>query len=245
MPKTIEIRTTQNVVIDYELAILRDRIFAFFLDQVILGGFMVFAIYAMLMTVRTENAAITMWFVFIMPIFFFYTPFCDSMFHGRTIGKMALRLKVVRLDGRQLTLTDNVLRWAFRLIDIWFSVGILASILVSTTDRKQRLGDLISNAVLVKTSPSLRITLKQLDRIDTLKDYQPRYSGVVALRESDMLLAKQTLERLQRFQNAAHREAVKLMAERFATLLELPSLPEGKPEDFVRTVLRDYVVLTR
>ena len=32
--KTIDIRTTQNVVIEYELAPLRERIFAFFIDLV-------------------------------------------------------------------------------------------------------------------------------------------------------------------------------------------------------------------
>lgn len=244
MAKSIDIRTTQNVVIDYDLAIARDRILAFFIDQFVLGAFMVLTVYMMFLIVRTEDMAITVWFLFIMPFFVFYTPLSESFFNGRTIGKMAMRLKVVRLDGRQPTLTDHLLRWAFRLIDIWFTLGILATILVSTTDRKQRFGDMISNTVVVKTTSSLRITLAQLDKIDSMRDHVPVYPQVVSLQEEDMLLAKQALERMHRFSNLAHRESIQLLAQRFATLLELESVP-GKPEVFVRNVLKDYIVLTR
>jgi uncharacterized RDD family membrane protein YckC len=244
MAKTIDIRTTQNVVIDYDLALSRDRILAFFIDQFVIGVFMTLCIFLLFSIFTSEDMVITLWFLFIMPVFVFYSPLSESFFNGRTIGKMAMGLKVVRLDGRELTLTDNLLRWAFRLLDIWMTMGILATLMVSTTDRKQRFGDMISNAVVVKSASSLRITLAQLNRIDSLKDHEPRYPQVVTLDEEDMLLAKQTLERMHRFANTAHRDAVAQLAERLALLLGLDAVP-GKPEVFVRTVLKDYIVLTR
>lgn len=84
---------------------------------------------------------------------------------------MALRIKVVHVEGRQMKFTDFLLRWAFRLVDIWLSFGAVAVVLTSSTPRAQRLGGLASNSTVVKSNPSLAIELRDVLRINTTENH--------------------------------------------------------------------------
>ncbi len=69
--------------------------------------------------------------------------------YGQTVGKMAVKIKVVREDGSKISYADAVVRNVLRIID-----GILAyligAILIWTSDEKQRLGDRAAHTVVVK-----------------------------------------------------------------------------------------------
>ena len=56
--RTIDITTTQKVTIEYELAALRDRIIAFFMDQLILYGFLLISWLLFMGAFSYENGAL-------------------------------------------------------------------------------------------------------------------------------------------------------------------------------------------
>lgn len=240
----IDINTSQNVTISYELAKLRERVMAWFIDFIILwfGSYLLAIAFAF--AFKSQTGMYLYVYLVILPFSTFYTLLWESLGNGRTPGKRLLRLKVVRIDGRQPVFFDYLLRWVFRLTDIWLSVGSLAAILISSTERSQRMGDLLSNTVVVRSRSSWELNLKDILKIRTREEYEPRYPAVRSIREEDMLLIKQLLERNARFANRAHREAVFQAAERMAYLIGLPSVPDKK-EEFLKDCIKDYIVLTR
>jgi len=48
----------------------------------------------------------------------FYTLVLESLLQGQTIGKRALKIRVVKIDGYQATFSDYVVRWFFRIVDV-------------------------------------------------------------------------------------------------------------------------------
>ncbi|MDT3436978.1 RDD family protein [Haloarcula sp. 1CSR25-25] len=70
--------------------------------------------------------------------------------YGQTIGKMALDIVVVTEDGDPIDYGPAAIRTLLRIVDIlpaFYLVGIVA---VLVTDRKQRLGDLVADTVVVR-----------------------------------------------------------------------------------------------
>lgn len=242
--RSIELQTTQNVTINYDLALLRDRILAYLLDLVIIGAAVFILFWIFFAIVSNSGFETEFIFLFIMPVWTFYTLVMESLNQGQTIGKMALRIKVVRVDGQQMVFTDYLLRWAFRLIDIWFSGGAIAIVAISSTTKGQRVGDLVSNSTVVKANPSLFVSLRDIMKINTTENYKPQYPMVRHFREQDMLTIKQTIERYLKYQNTAHKEALDLVAESVCEKLEVTPIPSNKVS-FLRGVIKDYIVLTR
>lgn len=240
--KTIELQTTQNVTINYELALLRDRILAFVIDLVIVG-FLAFVL-TLCTGVMSEGAALIFLYIVFLPVVTFYTLFSELLIGGQTVGKMALRIKVVRLDGRPMNFIDHLLRWSFRLFDIWFSAGAVAVVLINSTSRAQRLGDVVSNTAVVKSNPDLYVSLKDILNISTIDNYQPVYPQVRFFSEDDMLVIKQTVERYNLYQNPAHSEAMTLLVERVCAEMKVPVVEQNQIA-FLRTLIKDYIVLTR
>ncbi|MDZ4822396.1 MAG: RDD family protein [Flavobacteriales bacterium] len=247
MLKAIDIRTTQNVTISYELAYLRERILAFLLDFIFIAvGILVLMFIFNLVSFFDDWDSGWKYFQYliILPIRSFYTLFFESVCHGQTPGKMILRIKVVKLDGKQPQFFDYLMRWTFRLIDVWMSFGILGSLLIVSTDHGQRLGDIVSNCTVVRVQSRLVIGLNDIMKIDTRSNYTPVYQGIRHFREEDILIIKQTIERYNQFRNESHRSAVLELCTVMKEKLNIENLPQNKIE-FLKTLIKDYIVLTR
>jgi uncharacterized RDD family membrane protein YckC len=245
--KSIDIRTTQNVTITYELAYLRERIFAFVIDTILMVLAALFM--ALLFSLsgffnHIEEGWEYFQFLVILPIRSFYTLFFESLLNGQTPGKMALRIKVVKMDGKQPSFSDFLMRWCFRLVDVWLTFGVLGSLLIISTDYGQRLGDIVSNTAVVRVQPRLLVGLKDIMRIDTLSNYTPVYKDIRHFREEDILVIKQTIERYNLYRNKAHREAVIELCETVKERLKIEAVPNNKIE-FLKSLIKDYIVLTR
>ena len=235
----IEIQTSQNVAIDYEAAPLRDRIIGCLLDMMFLGaggGFIAVAIYA------STNSS-TLAYCFIVPLIVFYSLALEVFNNGKSLGKMILGTQVVRLDGQEARLNDFLIRWAFRSVDIVLSIGSLATIMVTITKNHQRLGDFVANTVVIKTKPSYSITLESVLKKKSAEGYEPVYPQVVRFSEEQMLVLKNTIDRSVLYKNDAHTEALLLLSKQVAARMEIP-VPQKKL-DFLKQVLKDYVILTR
>jgi uncharacterized RDD family membrane protein YckC len=238
----IEINTAQNVTIQYELATLKDRILAFLLDFLIIiaGMFILGLIFVFALGPAFEYA----WYFILIPILLFYAPVSEIVSNGQSVGKMALQIKVVKLTGKQPSTGDYLLRWVFRLIDIYLSFGSVASMLISSSSKGQRMGDMLANTALIKSRPTMNMTLADLMNISTIETYEPKYPLVRRLSEEDMLLVKTVIERTRKYPNEAHMEALDMMVKYMMEQLGVTTVPINKTE-FLRTVLRDYIVLTR
>ena len=249
--KTIEIDTSQNVTIEYELANFGARFLAFFIDFMILCGLSIFFLIAFMVlfaSTRTDEFYIYAWYMTI-PIFACYTLYSEILLDGQTLGKKAIGLKVVKINGDAPTGHDYFIRWLFRMIDIYMSFGAIASLLISSSTRAQRLGCLFSGTVVIRLSSSRRIPLQNVLKISDISNYTPVFPNVVEYAENDLLFIKRVLDRQRRYPNEAHSKALTDLADQLAKDLEIADNQRPKSlseaQRFLSTLIDDYVVLTR
>ncbi len=182
--------------------------------------------------------------LFLLPVYLFYSLGLESIMDGRTIGKLAMGTKVVKLTGAEPILNDYLIRWTFRMIDIWGTGGALASLLVGSSPKRQRLGDMIANTTVIRLRSSMNLRFEDIDRIKSLENYEVTYPSVRQFSEQDMLLIKTTLNRYNRYPNQAHKEAVGEVLHAVMEKLQIQHTPK-QPLRFLKTVINDYIVLTR
>lgn len=242
--KNIEIITTQNVVLQYELAGLRERAIAFSLDAlVIIVSSSILVALGAAFTSESESATAIMVFI-VYGIFMFYSLLFETLNKGQSIGKMAMRIQVIKVAGGKITFFDYTARWIFRLIDIYFSIGSIASVLVVSSAKGQRIGDVVANTAVVKISSRTNLSLQDLLALHERKTYTPKYVQARKLHEEDALLIKSALDRYRKYDNDSHEEAIGLLTARIKELLNIES-HDGDQTKFLQTVLQDYIILSR
>ncbi len=245
---SIEIRTTQNVVIEYKLASMRERILAYLLDLVIFY-ICVYVFYLLLigLFIQAMSTADSSIFVFLglLPVvgWLMYHLLFEMFNRGQTIGKKVLGVRVVRIDGKEPGFTDFLLRAIFQIVDSLFSFGVVGSVLIASSEKRQRFGDMAANTTVVKTTSNSQFSLDDILKIHTLENYTPQYPEVRGLTETDVLLIKQVLHRFELYQNDAHRDAVRELVKKLEAVLKIEA-PRDKI-GFLKTLIRDYIVLTR
>ncbi len=82
---------------------------------------------------------------------FGYFVVCEMLTSGRSIGKRAVGLRVVRADGGPVGFWASAIRNILRLIDmIPYPFSLVGSVLILVTTRHQRLGDLAGGTVVIR-----------------------------------------------------------------------------------------------
>ena len=243
--RTIEITTTQNVVIQVKLATLMDRIVGFIVDLIIMTiSFLILA--GIILNWLLESSSDEWWVFTILTITFsFYTLLFEMALRGQTIGKMVMGVKVIKVDGGQPEFIDYFRRWAIRWIDIWASFGAVGMISISTSYKGQRLGDKIADTILVKKKQTSGYNLKDILSITSTTSYTPVYPEVTGITETNMLTVKRLLNRYQKYPNIdAYTDMIRQTSKAFETNLDLKR-KEKNHVAFLKQLLKDYVILTR
>ncbi|MFW5762452.1 MAG: RDD family protein [Cyclobacteriaceae bacterium] len=229
----VSFETSQNVMIDYPLASLGERILAFLLD------FVIFIAYYLLMFLILTSIKIDLEFtniVFIiagLPIVFYHL-ICEAFFEGQSIGKKQMNIKVVKVDGQQPSLGAYIIRWIMRLVDIVIFFGGLAMLFIIVTAKGQRLGDLLAGTTVVKIDRIKDISLHR--KIDDVEDgYLVTFNQAIDLTDNDIEIIKQAL---RTYKNSGVREPVLAAEAKVKELLDVQSdLP---PIKFLHTVIKDH-----
>lgn len=235
--RKVSIHTAQNILIDFQLASLVQRVLGFLIDFCIMAAGI--GILALILLGINEK------FVYLLPVIFvFYTPVSEMLMNGQTLGKKAMRTRVVNVNGKEPTALDFFIRWVFRLVDIYLTAGSFGIIFISTTARAQRLGGVLSNTMVVSLSSEMDLNLSDILRIEDRTKYTPQYIDAYRFSEDEMLTVKALIDRYSQYRNPAHANLVIDSANRCAAVMGITNVPENKVE-FLKTVLRDYIVLTR
>ncbi len=246
--KTIDITTTQNVTIEYELASLRDRFFAFFIDGMIIGVLYIILLLGLIPMLErvTDLDGIIVRFITLLPIglYLVYHFLSELWGDGQSLGKKALGIKVVRADGKEANSADYLLRAIFHILETLLSFGIVAALLMSASAKSQRLGDMTANTVVIRVRQSMRFNLDDILKISSIKDYEPAYPEVKQLSEKDMLLIKSIISRYLKYENEAHQKIVLDLVNQLRERLDITEQPRDSI-GFLKTLIRDYIVLTR
>lgn len=235
----ISITTTQNIELEYELASLAERMLATIIDLVILFGY--FIIINMFLSFSgdlTNDLGIVLYVIIMLPVSF-YSLLSETLLNGQSVGKRVMGIKVISLNGKQPSFGQYLIRWLFRLIDLWITSFVLATIMVAATERHQRLGDIVAGTTVVKTRPrtAMHETL-YIPVADT--NYTAHYPEVVQLTDSDMQLVKEVLINVRKSGNTVL--AYQTM-EKIESVLGIKNRHDD-PVSFLYAILSDYNHLT-
>lgn len=240
---TIEINTSQNVKIEYQLAGLALRLFAYLIDlAVLVVSIIVFT--NIFSDVKISNINLSI--IFLMFYLVFYSLLSEVIGNGQSIGKLAMGIKVIKINGDELEFYDYFGRWTLRFIDIYFSLGIIASIMVISNKNGQRLGDLIGGTIVIKKRSTFGFKLGDILKLNQ-KDrdnYEFEYPLARKLEEKDVLLIKNLIYRKQSYRNKSHQQAYDALVKRIAEVVDVPQIPNDK-EAFLNKVMTEYIILTR
>lgn len=235
-----QIETAQNVSIYQNVAGIGDRILAYLIDALIIAAYWIFTIFilALLDMDTTDPSDIWTYFMLIGLPSFLYFLFFETFWDGKTPGKSAMKLKVVKLDGSKPGFGSYFVRWIMRLVDISLTSGGIAIVAILMSDKGQRLGDMAAGTTVI--SQKKKANLKQTILVDIPVNYIPTYPQVTVFTDRDMQTIKTTYANAKR--NGNHNVIVKL-ADKLKTMMDIE--PEEKPIHFIDRVIADYNYYTQ
>lgn len=241
--KTVDIVTSHNVTIEYQVASVLERFFALLVDTGVLLLYWVFVLIIAMAFARQDAAVVYMTLYF--PVVLFYHLFSEIFFNGQSLGKLAVGIKVVRLNGQPPLVSECLLRWIFRTIDLGGSLGLLAALFSSASEKGQRLGDVVARTLVVKLNSANRFTVKDIMSIRDMSTHgEIKYPGVVRFTDDDMLLIKNAIDRYKLYKNESHKSVILELTDKVSESLQM-ECPQKDQIGFLREILQEYIVLTR
>ena len=188
---SIAIQTSQNVLLEYEPASIGDRILATLLDYLVFFGWLilVFAVPIGIFKVQPSTFYVVL---MLLPVLL-YDLLCEWLLNGQNVGKLALGIRVVMLDGSQPGLGAYLLRWLLRIVDTQIMAGLVAVICIAATGRGQRLGDLAAGTTVVKIGR--KVNLNEVLNQPVNESHEVVFPEVSLLADRDIQIIREALSR--------------------------------------------------
>jgi uncharacterized RDD family membrane protein YckC len=154
-PRPASVVTPEAVPLDLETASIGSRFLGLALDWTIQGILLIVVV-----TVASQASVgwvgTTLVFLLIFLIIWGYPVAMETLWRGKTVGKVALGLRVVTKEGGQIGFRHAALRTAFGVVDFLLTFGACAVICVLATADNQRLGDIVAGTVVLRERTGLR-----------------------------------------------------------------------------------------
>lgn len=227
------IQTAQNVSIHQPLATVPDRIFAYLIDMLVIIGVYILIILLWNGFDGSNMESFSFILLISLPIFF-YDLLWETFNQGQSIGKMALKIRVVNIDGTKVPFSALLIRWLLRPVDVSFSSGGIAIIAILVTSTGQRLGDIAAKTKVITERNTIQ--LDQLQKVQVPDNYVPVYPQVSVFSDEDIQKVNRIYLKARALRE--HKLILKL-AVKLSQEMKV-NLDNTKPLDFVGQVISDY-----
>jgi uncharacterized RDD family membrane protein YckC len=199
--------------------------------------------------------------VLILPLLTYHL-ICEILMNGQSVGKRIMSLRVISEDGGKPSISQFIIRWLIRTSDymvviialnmpsgfggstsaLWqvsaaFALLITDIILVNSSKKNQRLGDMLAHTLLIRTKE--RANIEDTIFLHVNDNYTPSYPQVMQLSDRDINALKGILDtaRKQNDYNLAERAAEKIKSH-------LHIETSMSAFDFLEILLKDYNYLS-
>lgn len=230
--QSIYIETAQHIHIRQRPATLGDRILAQLIDGFIMGIYLVLISITAYGILDVEDGSIAVITLLILPFLVYHLLF-EIFMNGQSIGKFAMDIRVVQLDGTRATINSYLLRWILRPVDITISSGGIAILSILLGGKGQRVGDLAAGTTVISLRQN---AIKREDLLTTVEaDYDPKFPQVINLNDSQILQIKKIRMEALKSQDF---KLIKKLAEKTSTILQVSY--DTKPLAFINQIILDY-----
>jgi uncharacterized RDD family membrane protein YckC len=144
----VDISTPEGVELEVELGGLGSRFIAESIDYVLKG--LVIGALAILLYAIGSGVATAVFLVLGFAVWFGYDVLFEVLASGRTPGKRACGLRVVRTGGQPVGVLTSSVRNLFRVIDGPATSYIVGIVAILASKRNQRLGDMAAGTLVVR-----------------------------------------------------------------------------------------------
>lgn len=155
MPSLQSAVTGEAVSVELRPARLGSRIIALFLDFVAQGAlaFVLLIAVGAASTGLDSDLASTIGLIAALVVVYGYPIILETLWRGRTLGKAAMGIRVVRDDGGPASFTSIFFRelLGYLLEKPGITLGILPVVLMTSSERAKRLGDMVAGTVVIST----------------------------------------------------------------------------------------------
>ncbi len=197
--------------------------------------------------------------LFILPILIYHVVLEITM-NGQSVGKKIMALRVVNENGGRASISQFMIRWLLR--DVWFLLllivglnGVFRSaesafiilfallflvaeiVLVVSSKKSQRLGDILAHTILIRTNrqSSIEETVFQ----EVADNYTPSFPQIMQLSDRDINAIKSILETARKKGDVDMAAAA---SEKIKAHLKIDS--PMSPFEFLDILLKDYNYLS-
>ena len=214
----LRIDTPEGVELELTLAGLGSRVGAAAIDGVILAIATIVVLIAVVMigsaSVSADMFSLVIGFgaLLVFVIIFGYYLLFETLNSGRTPGKSALGIRVIRADGTPLGFGAVAIRTLLRMVDslpAFYATGIVS---ILATPHNQRVGDLAAGTVVIRDRASGSLATSGLIGTEDLARL-PRWD-TSALNDEDVALLRRFAERRTALTEQSRSDLADVIADR-------------------------------
>lgn len=235
----LAVSTPFNIDLELTLAPFGKRLAAWLIDLAIMIAY-TFGFFRFVMpeTSGSESFATLIGMLGVGVPIMLYHFLQEVFFSGQSLGKRALRIRVVDMQGNEPTISQSLLRQVLRLVDILMTSGMCALISALVTKNAQRVGDLVAGTVVIENKPKASITETIYLPIER-DSYTARFPEVMRLSDRDLNGIRNLLAAKPTKDTDAYATQIALrIQEVLGIQSDLPS------RDFMQQLLEDYNFLS-
>ncbi|MFF3775594.1 RDD family protein [Streptomyces sp. NPDC002232] len=144
--------TGDAVVLGVEPARLPSRALAVLIDLVVVwAGYLLLTLGLAVATASLDEAAVMAVSIASFLLVLVGAPIAvETLTHGRSLGKLACGLRVVRDDGGPIRFRHALVRGAMGVVEILMTFGVVACVASLVSERGRRLGDVFAGTLVVR-----------------------------------------------------------------------------------------------
>jgi uncharacterized RDD family membrane protein YckC len=233
----IRLRTPESVELEFPLSGIGSRTLALFVDYTLLslaiaGVLFIWGIVSYQLTQYfPDTEGLGSWliaipFLLCFAIFVGYFVFFETLWQGQTPGKRLAQIRVIRDDGRPVSLPQATLRALLRIFDdlSFFVVGFLMIVLGK---QEKRIGDWVAGTVVIQEhrSQSGQIQLFDQAKAEEVAGFLVDEQEISDLLPDDFAIVREYLRRRSKLSSRARETTSLKLAEQVKQRLELAGLP--------------------